>query len=180
MASAFIVRPWHQVVNKVPRLNLDPRPLYWIWSMLLSRELEQLRLRNLQRPYLLRVAMAHRSCGHAGQWPACKVEGTFWPDFNYQMHYLMLHSPGPILGPLTLSLLSHEDITACNNMRQIGRKRRLLVRRDQAHLPAYIVDLRAPLLLLPCIPTSTGVQFDILCNVRILHDAGYDGWIKMG
>ena len=70
---------WHQVVNKVPRLNLD---LYWLWSIPLSRELEQLHLLTLQLPYLLRVAMTHRPCGHAGQWPACIVEGTVWTDIK--------------------------------------------------------------------------------------------------
>ena len=55
---------------------LEPRPLHWLWSILLSCELEQLPLLVLQLPYPLRVAMTHQLCDHAGQWSARKVEGT--------------------------------------------------------------------------------------------------------
>ena len=56
--------------------SLEPRPLHWLWSILLSCELEQLPLLTLQPPCPLRVAMMHQPCDHAGQWPARKVEGT--------------------------------------------------------------------------------------------------------
>lgn len=106
--------------------------------------------------------------------------GYDWSHFNYQIHYLMFHSPVPMLGPLTLSPLSHESITTCNNMPRIGWKHRHLVQHDQTHLLVCIVDPKVSLPSLPCIPTNTGVQFGILLSVQILHDAGYDGWIKTG
>jgi hypothetical protein len=105
-------------------------------------------------------------------------QGYGWPHFDSQMHYLISCSAVLMLGPLTFSLLSHEGITSCSNMRRIGSKRRLRVQRGQIRPLActvYQIDAKVFLPLLHCIPTSTETQLGIRLSGQILHGAGCGG-----
>lgn len=168
-------RRWQQVVNKVPPLNLDLS-----LAMEYSSELRARTTSVTHSPTSASTTSGHRApvLRPRRSMVSTQSRGYDWSHFNFRLHYLMFRSPVPILGPLTLSLLSHESTNTCNNMRRIGSKRRLRARRDQTHLPVCVVDPRVFPPFLPCTPTSTGVQFGILLGAQILHDAGYDGWIK--
>ena len=121
MSSAFLEHRWHQVVNKVH--PLEPRPLSSLQAMEYPSE-PRARTTSLTRPPTsLSTTSGHDTPVLRPRRSIASVQsrGYVWPGLQLtKCTYLTFHSPVPILGPLTFSLLSHEDITSCNNMRHIG------------------------------------------------------------